>query len=340
MTKILKRSSFIFACAVSFCMALLPSCSGGASKPAETEQSTAPKSYQNGDLMVGGKKGEMWFQTYSGEKAFNGATFHFARDFYRGYAPVIKMVDGKELHGIINLKGEEVIKIEHPEPIDAYDNGYFQIGSMDKQGYLDSTGKLVIPMNYGRSKGVYDGLFVLQKGLNWGVVNANGQEVTPFIYTDAHGYADNGLMMVEKKYKCGFIDREGKEVIPCSYESATSFEQGVAIARIGEKYGLIDATNQHITGFDFDEFKFETTSVEDAGSQTGYSNVGKRIITEGGYSVFRKGKMWGAVNPKGEIVIPFEFDYMGSADAMGVNVGLGKRRGTYDLEKKEVKWLD
>jgi hypothetical protein len=147
-------------------------------------------------------------------------------------------------------------------------------------------------------------------------------------------------MMVEKKYKCGFIDREGKEVIPCSYESATSFEQGVAIARIGKKYGLIDATNQHITGFDFDEFKFETTSVEDAGSQTGYSNVGKRIITEGGYSVFRKGKMWGAVNPKGEIVIPFEFDYMGSADAMGVNVGLGKRRGTYDLEKKEVKWLD
>jgi hypothetical protein len=172
MTKILKRSTFIFACAVSFCMALLPSCGGGASKPAETEQSTAPKSYQNGDLMVGGKKGEMWFQTYSGEKAFNGATFHFARDFYRGYAPVIKMVDGKELHGVINLKGEEVIKIEHPEPIDAYDNGYFQIGSMDKQGYLDSTGKLVIPMNYGRSKGVYDGLFVLQKGLNWGVVNA------------------------------------------------------------------------------------------------------------------------------------------------------------------------
>ena len=321
-------------------LAFFAGCGGGASSPAAAEQPTGPKTYQNGDLMVGGHKGEMWFQTTSGEKVFNGATFYFARDFYQGYAPVIKMVDGKELHGVINMKGEEVIKIEHPETIDAYDNGYFQIGSMAKLGYLDSTGKLVVPMDYVSSKGVYGGLFVMQKGQNWGVVNANGQEITPFIYGNAYGYADNGLMMVEKNYKCGFVDREGKEVIPCTYASATSFEQGVAIARMGNKYGLIDATNKPITGFDFDEFKFETTAYADAGSETGYSNAGKRIITEGGYSVFRKGKMWGAINPKGEIVIPFEFDYLGSADASGVNVGLEARRGTYNLEKKEVKWFD
>src|SRR5688572_15722046 len=109
MPKILKVSSSIVAFAAILTLVLLPSCGGGASTPSATEQPSAPKTFQNGDLMVGGKKGEMWFQTGSGEKAFNGATFYFARDFYRGYAPVIKMVDGQELHGVINLKGEEVI---------------------------------------------------------------------------------------------------------------------------------------------------------------------------------------------------------------------------------------
>lgn len=320
-------------------LAALMGCGGGASGGDTRADSTATvKTYGNGDLHVVGQKGDMHFETYGGEKAFNGATFHFARDFFMGYAPVAKMVGGKELHGVLNLKGEEAIKIEHEEKIDSYEDGYFRIGSMDKQGYLDSTGKLVVPMAYSGSIGVYDGLFVMKKGLKCGVVNTKGEEVVPFAYDDAHGYSGEGLMMVEKNYKCGFIDREGKELIPCTYESATSFEQGLAIARKGKKYGLIDIHNATVSPFDYDEFKWETTAVEDAGSQTGFTNVGKRFICQGGYIILSKGGSWGAIDTKGQVVVPFEYDYVGGEDSQGLTVGKGDKRGLFDLKTKAVKW--
>ncbi|MFN8395869.1 MAG: WG repeat-containing protein [Bacteroidia bacterium] len=333
-------AGIIRSAAIILPLLLLMGCGGGASSTDKGADSTAtaPKVYGNGDLHVVGHKGDMHFETYGGEKAFNGAKFHFARDFFMGYAPVSKMVNGKELHGILNLKGEEAIKIEHEEFVDMYEDGYFRIGSMDKQGYLDSTGKLVIPMEYSGSNGVFGGLFVMKKGLKCGVLNTKAEEVVPFIYDKAYGYSEEGLMMVEQRYKCGFVDRTGKLVIPCTYESATSYEKGLAIARKGKKYGLIDVNNATVSPFEYDEFKWETTSYEDKGSETGFINVGKRFICTGDYIILRKGDKWGVIDLKGQVLVPFEYDYVGGEEQGGIMVGNGDKRGNFNFKTKEVKW--
>lgn len=335
----------LFAFALILPMLGLISCGAGNGKTATTEVEPAtPVVYHNGDLLVAGTKGEMYFKAMDGKKAFDGATFYFARDFFMGYAPVTKMVDGKELHGMLNLKGEEAIKVTHEESLGLYEDGYFEINAKVNNaylhGYLDSTGNVAVPMVYNGAKGVYKGLFVMQKGQKYGVVNNKGEVVADFIYDDELGYAANGLMAVAKNRKWGYIDRSGKEVIPCMYASASSFEGNVTIARKDKLYGLIGPNNEAITPMEFDEFKFETTSYQDAGSQTGYSNAGKRLITEGGYIVVHKGKMWGAIDPKGQVVIPFEFDYLGNKSSQGINVGLGKKRGVWNLETKTVKWFE
>lgn len=339
---ILKTLRVSFAVIPMLSMLALTGCGGASQTPSNTDTTATVVTYHDGDLHVVGQKGNMHFETYDGKQAFNGATFYFARDFYMGYAPVTKMVDGKELHGMLNLQGEEAIPIQHEASLDIYDEGYFEIsGKVNDRylhGYLDSTGKSAVPMVYNGTKGAYNGLFVMEKDLKYGVVDHTGKEITPFIYHDVLGFAENGLMAVEKDYKWGFIDRSGKEVIPCMYASASSFEGDVTIARKDKLYGLIGPHNEAITPMEFDEFKFETTAVADAGSETGFSDVGKRLITEDGHIVVRKGKMWGAIDPKGQIVIPFEFDYLGASDANGVNVGLGDKRGVWHLDKKAVEW--
>jgi hypothetical protein len=326
--------------AIGLGMTLFVGC-GNTSSEDKTPKANTPKVYVNGDLHVVGKKGDMHFETYGGEKAFGAESFFFARDFYRGYASVVKLVDGVELHGVINLKGEKVIQIEHEGFVGMYQNGgYFPIGHGSKHGYIDSTGKIVIPETYDEGLGVYNGLFVLRKGLKVGVLDLEAKEVVPFIYDKVLGYAENGLMAVEKGRQWGYVDRTGKEVIPCMYASASSFEGDITIARKQKLYGLIGPNNEAITPMEFDEFKWETTAYEDKGSATGYSTAGKSLVTSGGYIIVRKGNRWGAIDPKGQVVVPFDFDYVGNSDNGAVSIGLEKRRGTYDIAKKEVKWYD
>ena len=289
-------------------------------------------------LRAGEANGNRFFTTEQGAKLFSGATYFNAHEFFKGYCVVTKKEGDKELHGVINAKGEVVVPITHPESIRDYDHGYFNIGS-PKIGYLDSTCKLAIPMEYSNSKGFVDGMFILEKGYGkWGILNAKAEVVLPFEYNKIASF-NNGLAPVKKGNKWGIVDHTGKLAIPLNYESLTGFDHNVCLAQKGKKYGLIDAQNTPITEFIYDAFKWEVESVKSEVTETGYADVGQSFVTEGGYIVVSKGKFWGAIDPAGAEVIPFEFDYVGGKDAAGVNVGNGQKRGVYDIEKKTVKWF-
>lgn len=56
-----------------------------------------------------------------------------------------------------------------------------------------------------------DGLAVVKKDGKYGFIDRTGKEVIPLIYDDAYGFYD-GLAAVEKDGKMGYIDRTGKEI--------------------------------------------------------------------------------------------------------------------------------
>ena len=87
-----------------------------------------------------------------------------------------------------------------------------------KCGFVDKSGKEVIPCVYDFAWGFSDGLARVWLNGKWGFIDKSGKQVIPCVYDDAWEFSD-GLARVWLNGKWGFIDKNGKEVIPCVYDN-------------------------------------------------------------------------------------------------------------------------
>lgn len=62
----------------------------------------------------------------------------------------------------------------------------------------------------------------------------------------AFAFAQDLKITADKKGRIGFADRSGNVVIECSYETATPFDDGVAIVSKSGKFGLIDRSGNKV----------------------------------------------------------------------------------------------
>jgi hypothetical protein len=100
-----------------------------------------------------------------------------------------------------------------------------------KLGFIDANNQLVIPAVYndawqskfqqGRAA-VMDG-----KTQKFGYIDKTGKWLIPPTY-DSAGIFENGYAVVKKGRKCGLIDLEGHEIIPCTYKEVWPFSFGKA----------------------------------------------------------------------------------------------------------------
>lgn len=79
-------------------------------------------------------------------------------------------------------------------------------------GYVDKTGKEVIPLSYESAHWFSEGMAVVKKDGLYGYIDKNGNEVIPFIYEEANDFSD-GLALVKKDGVCGYIDKKGKSTL-------------------------------------------------------------------------------------------------------------------------------
>jgi len=172
--------------------------------------------------------------------------YRYIFDFKDGLAEIKR----NEKKGYINEKGEEVVKPEYDgfnrfeegmldASIDGED-GYYDL----KVGYVDRTGKVVVPLVY--DYGVYfsDGLSAVAKGdvsageAKWGFIDKTGVEVIPLQYdlTISFSKTDH-LAAVKKDEKWGFINKQGEEIIPLIYKEVGRFSDGYAWVKFENKEG-------------------------------------------------------------------------------------------------------
>ena len=127
-------------------------------------------------------------------------------------------------------------------------------------GYIDKTGKEVIPCRFYDTGGFFEGLarvLLADKwGFGkWGFIDKSGKEVIPFIYDGADDFCE-GLACVELDYKWGVIDKSGKEVIPCKYDEYDwngdgHFHEGLAEVRLDDSHwAWIDKKGKEVVVFD------------------------------------------------------------------------------------------
>ncbi len=111
----------------------------------------------------------------------------------------------------------------------------------EKYGFINTQGKVQIPLIYDGAKSFSEGLAVVYRTDMLGFKNIQRKVTASLIYDFTLSF-QNGTIKKNRKY--GFINTKGEVVIPLIYDYAYYFSEGLAIVREGSfkngKYGFIN----------------------------------------------------------------------------------------------------
>lgn len=114
-------------------------------------------------------------------------------------------------------------------------DGLIEAKQNGKWGFVNRTGKVVVPFQYDSAYWFTDGLAAVKQNGKWGFINREGRLVTPIQYDAVEPFFD-GLALVKQNGKYGFINTAGDVAIPLQYDFAFSFEHdGSASVRLNDE---------------------------------------------------------------------------------------------------------
>lgn len=184
-----------------------------------------------------------------------------------------------------------------------------EYGQVQKVGYIDKEGKVVIPIiydailageggEYGTFRDFSEKFVAVTKDGKFGFINTQGNTVIPLKYDWANDFSEGIATVSSENY--GAIDKTGKTVIPFEYASLGNFKQGIVSASKyatdpqshSDKYGFIDKNNKEVIPFIYD-------------------NVG--TLSEGLIAVQKEDK-WGYIDKSNQAIIPITLTYQSVSD--------------------------
>lgn len=125
---------------------------------------------------------------------------------------VSRIVEDAEKRRMIERIEATTLKNRY-DSVGDFRNGLARVAKDGKHGYIDTTGREVIPCRYA-ILGFFDhgpASASLEPGGPFGFLDETGREVCPFKYDFAYDFRD-GMAKVWRGGKCGFIDKSGREV--------------------------------------------------------------------------------------------------------------------------------
>ncbi len=202
----------------------------------------------------------------------------------------------------INKKGELITKESFQLP-NNFSDGLGLVGKNINNnytyGFVDSTGRMVIPYKYVVVKPFDDGMAGVssattysvhtQSNGKWGFIDKNDKLVIPYKF-DEVDYFNDGIAAVKINGKWGYIDKTGNTIIEAQFEEARAFYEGLAAVKKGGKFGYIDITGNTVIDYQFDTaWNFHE-----------------------GLSVVKQGDKWGYIDKSGKNIIPYQFEACGN----------------------------
>lgn len=169
--------------------------------------------------------------------------YDYAEEFVNGFAKVSKGGSGSGAYyqgakfGYIDTTGKEVVPLRY----DFVGGDIFDSFAGFSEGF--------VTVSNGGTGGLYD-----YTGGKWGYVDQSGREIVPLIYDHASSFR-GGLGRVLKNGKYGFVDATGTEVVPCIYDEAGDFINGMAEVVRGGKAGYIDVAGREVTSMKYKGIK-------------------------------------------------------------------------------------
>src|ERR1700674_2216363 len=170
----------------------------------------------------------------------------------------------------------------------------FPVEKDGKFGFIDRTGKVVIPLQFDSANDFHEGLALVTANRKTMFIDTAGETVITPQFDIVNNFSEGlapvnigqkripNLGLISDPGKWGYIDKTGKLVIPLKFTHAEDFSEGLAAVRDGDRGGFID----HRGGFGFDVpldvtlgFHEGVAGVLFKGSVTYVDRSGKKIST-------------------------------------------------------------
>ena len=183
-------------------------------------------------------------------------------------------------------------------------------GPPSKTGKVSKSSKLGQPIK--PSPQTVSALFLACDDLRWGYIDKTGK-VALSGYEEVGDFSD-GLAVVRMGGRYGFVDAAGKAVITPRYDGAGKFSEGLAPALVGKLWGFVDKTGKPVIKPQFG---------------------GAAEFSEGLAVVGVDGK-FGAINKNGDIVIQPSYQQMAAVSESLIAVNQDGKWGFVDTKGTSV----
>lgn len=221
-------------------------------------------------------------------------SYYFDKDSIFIYQKIIK---GKKLKGLVNIKGKNIIIPKYEEIYFVNDDELYAVKNDKKFGFINKFGEEVIPVIYDEvGFNINENLIPVLKDGKWGFINRKNETKIPFQYDEAYAFLEqlafikkgefygcidtknrikvkfkiektgypfftNKLALFKENGKYGFINKKGRVKIPAIYDKAFPFLNGLAYVEMNGKIGYIDKKGNEIIPIKYKQLWFESDGV-------------------------------------------------------------------------------
>ncbi len=258
----------------------------------------------------------------------------------------IQTTQSNGLFGFKKVDGS-VISENKFKYVDAFHGNYCKVYLDEGEcGMIDRDGRQVVPCIYDDVLYPAEGRVLVLKGGLFGFCDMQGNEVIALQYKQAGSYSE-GLAPIFVEIDsfsvgCTFIDTTGNQVFPPYFENLMPFNEGYALARRYERWGIIDHNGHEVLPYMYEQITTNGDGHFFAGDEWGMAMfdytmkpLTKFIYTwtggmdEGRVMVERGGKQ-GFLDRKGNEVIKCIYDEVSPFRKGRAMVRLGDKYGIID----------
>jgi hypothetical protein len=210
----------------------------------------------------------------------------------------------------------------------------FPVEKDDKWGFIDRTGRIVVPLQFDSVNDFHEGLALVTARGEKLFIDAGGRVIITPQFDIVDNFSEGlaavnigetripNLGLISNPGKWGYIDKTGKLVIPLKFTHAEDFSEGLAAVRDGDRGGFIDHQGKFVFEVPLDVtlgFHEGVAGVLWKGTLTYFDRTGKKIAVPGDYGpksnsfseglvpISIKGK-WGFMDRTGKLAIEPQFE--------------------------------
>jgi hypothetical protein len=252
-------------------------------------------------------------------------TYRYAQNFSEGFALVDRAGPDEDRAQwvFIDTQGKVTADLSAYVAATDFSDGLAGVTNGAKYGFIDTSGKLAIPLEYEFASRFSEGLAVVSIDGESGFIDTKGAVAIEPQFDFASDFSE-GLAAVTLDEKTGYVDTNGNWAIKPAFELGYDFSEGLAFVNTGQKAGYIDATGRiAIEGdFSFGYLFSEGMAAVDIEGLLGYIDQTGQMVIEPQFTLaspFKDGiarvsmdTTWGAIDTSGAMLFELPMtDYFG-----------------------------